>query len=513
MRDVARKILDLFEPSEHWRLAGLLGAMVVTGLFQTVGIASIMPFLAIVSNPAAIEENEYLAWGFQTLEFSSGNAYLIALGILFIVLMVLANGFNTLTAWLVLRFQWRTHERLSHRLLDVYLHASFAYHLNQNSARLGASLLNQVTQVTRGLIIPASTILSRGISSLFIVALLVAVDPLLAGVVSLTIGGFYTGVYVLVRKKQGELGATVLQANTERYQVANEAFGGIKEMKVLGRKGHFLSRFLKPSIRYAHANKANAFVGLLPRFVLETFAYGGIVVVILYLLQTRESLDQIFPLLAVYAFGANQLIPGVQEIFNAMTVMRLQMATVDELHADVTGRTMEGVLSTRSVRASDRSLTTEKLALHEGESIRVEGLWFRYPFAKQDALKGIDLDLPINRTSALVGATGSGKTTLVDLLLGLFEPTEGRILAGDRVLDDDLLPAWQNTVGYVPQSNFLCDASIAENIAFGIPPDRVDSAAVVRAARAAHLHAFVSTLDEGYETVVGERGIRLWTSV
>lgn len=508
---IARKMLELFDPSDHWRLAGIVVAMVITGLLQSVGIASIMPFLAVVSNPTVISENQYLSWAYESFGFASTNSFIITLGIIFVITMVASNGLNTMTSWILVRFQWRAHRKLSDRLLQVYLRSPYAYHLNQNSARLGSTLLNQVSQVTGGLFVSAANIVSRGISSLFIVVLLVAVDPLLAVLVSLTIGGFYAAVYGLVRKKQGRLGAVGVAAQTERFQVVNEAFGGIKELKVLGREEHFLERFRGPSIRYARAIASHNLVGLLPRFALETLAYGGIVVVTLYLLQTRESLDQIFPLLAVYAFGANRLIPAVQELFAAFTKIRFQAPAVEELHADLYREGWKASSARSWSSQPEKGIQEEPAPVspRAGESIRFDAVTFRYPGANRPALDHVSLEFPFNYTSGIVGATGSGKTTLIDLLLGLFEPMEGRILVGDRVLDDQLLPAWQQAVGYVPQSIFLCDASIGENIAFGIPPEKVDLEAVRRASIAAHLHDFVATLDGGYATIVGERGIRL----
>lgn len=506
--DAIRKGYELFEPSERGRLGGILAAMVVTGILQTVGIASIMPFLAVVSNPSAITENEYLSWAYQALGFTSTESFIVVLGITFMVTMVASNGFTTFTGWMIVRFQWRTHRRLSHRLLDAYLSAPYEFHLHNNSARLGSTLLSQVSAFTGGLVLPACQVLSRATASAFIIALLVVVDPLLAAIVSLTIGGFYAVVYGLVRKRQARYGAEVVAARTARHRVANETFGGIKEVKVLGRESFFADAYDRPSEQYARANSANTLVGLLPRFALETVAYGGIIVVILYLLQTRDSLDQIFPLLAVYAFGANRLIPGVQEIFSGLTKIRFSAPAVSQLHADFLGRLAEVQPTEASPQRGPSSLRV-RLLKGIGGAIRFDGVSFRYAGANRPAVSGVTLEIPFNRTSAFVGATGSGKTTLVDLLLGLFNPAEGRIVIGDRVLDATLLPDWKEAVGYVPQSIFLCDASIAENIALGVPKEEIDFEAVLRAARAAHLDTFVTTLDEGYDTIVGERGVRL----
>jgi ABC-type multidrug transport system fused ATPase/permease subunit len=495
----ARKLLALFEPDQYPGLVALLVAMVVTALLQTAGIASVMPFLAVVSNPDVITQNEYLARAYETLGFQSPRGFLVGLGVLFVAVMVISNAVAALTTWATVRIQWRSHERISARLLEKYLRAPYSFHLDQNSARLSKVLLGEVNRVISNVFIPFTRLLTRGISGALLVILLVWVDPLLAVMVSATIGGFYAAVYSLVRKKQRDLGEQESRAKTERFKIASEAFGGIKELKALGREDYFLARFRVPSEVFSRAHALNGAVSMLPRFALETLSYGGIVVVILYLLQTRDSLDQIFPLLAVYAFGANRLMPAVQEIFQSLTQVRFGAAALDDLHRDLRGPA--------DVTGAPSAPRTAPIAL--ASRIRLLDTTFCYAGSPVPALGPVSIDIPVNKATAFVGATGSGKTTLVDLLLGLLEPTSGEILIDDTPLDESTLPAWRRLVGYVPQSIFLLDASIASNIAFGVPDELVDPLAVREAAAAAHLDGFVTSLPDGYDTVVGERGVRL----
>jgi len=506
MLKTIRKVLGLFEPGEYKELVALLFAMILSGLLQTAGIASVMPFFALVSNPSVLTENEALAWAFEAFGFESRRQFLIALGAFFVVMMVVSNLFASLTLWATVRIQWRSHERISQRLLERYLRAPYTFHLNQNSARLGKTVLEEVNRVIEKVFIPFSRLLARGISSLFIVILLVWADPLLAVLVSATIGTFYAAVYTAVRRKQNALGAQETAAKTERFKVTNEAFGGIKDLKVLGRESYFLTRFRAPSERYSRAHALNALVGMLPKFALEALAYGGVVVVILYLLFTRESLDQIFPLLAVYAFGANRLIPGVQDMFQSLTLVRFHAPALEELHADLRG-TADPLLGPPA--PAPEPPRTSIVPLRAERAIRLEDVTFTYPGAHEPALRDLSLEIPIHQRTAFVGPTGGGKTTLIDLLLGLFEPTQGRILIDDVELNEQTLAAWRARIGYVPQSIFLSDASITRNIAFGVPDELVDMEAVTRAARAAHLDTFVTSLPHGYETLVGERGVRL----
>ncbi len=504
MIPIIYKTLRLFQPDQRRRLVWLVAAMVVSALIETAGIASVIPFLAVVANPSVVTENPYLAYAYERSGAATIDGFLIILGLFFIVMMVASNAARALTMWATVRFQWRNHEIISHRLLESDLRAPYAFHLRHNSARLGKELLGEVSRVVGHVFIPLTRVVARGVAAVFIVALLIIADPLLAILASVFIGGFYALVYVKVRRRQGALGEDVSRAKTQRYQIANEALGGVKELQVLGREGLFLERFRSVSDRHARAHVANSVVGLVPRFVLDTLSYAGIVAVILYLLTTRQALDQVLPLLALYAFGANRLIPAAQEIFGSLAEVRFHASALDELLADLAIQPRR-VLPTgaHGPRAGlSRSLAPER-------SIRLEKVTFSYSEDRGPVLHDLTLEIPARSLCGLVGATGSGKTTLVDLLLGFFVPTGGTIWIEDEELVEAKFPLWRREVGYVPQHIFLCDASVAENIAFGVPREEIDQAAVERAARAAHIHDFVQTLPDGYETAVGERGVRL----
>ncbi len=506
MTGTLRKLLDLFDRHERRRLAMLVAVMIVSGLLQTIGVASIVPFLAVVSNPATIHTNRWLAAAYLRFGFSGENAFLVALGALFLVIMVFANGMNLLTLWLTTRMQWRTRDRLSQWLMRRYLHAPYQFHLRHNSARLGKGLLNEVNRVVGGVFLPLTRLIARGVSATFLVILLLWADPLLAVIVAVSIGGFYAVVYSTIRGRQRRLGEEESAAKTTRIQISNEAIGGIKELKVLGRQSFFLDRFRDASGRYARANAASALTGLIPQFALETVSYGGVIVVILYLLETRKSLDEIFPLLAVYAFGANRLIPSVQEIFQALAEIRFGSKSLENLYHDLLGTEAD---TDDPPIASLSGTVGAATALGCRADIRFNGVTFHYPGASVPALRNLSLVIAAKSTYAFVGSTGAGKTTVVDLLLGLFSPSGGSILVDGVPLTADRMPAWRGGVGYVPQSIFLCDASIAKNIAFGVPDEQIDHAAVTAAARAADLETFIGALRDGYDTVVGERGVRL----
>jgi ATP-binding cassette, subfamily B, bacterial PglK len=501
-----RKVIDLLEPEQRWRAVIVLAAMLATALLQSAGVVSVMPFIGLVADPQIVHRNPWMAWGYAQAGVENTRQFLIILGFLALLLLAVTNAFAAFSRWLSLRFVWDTHDRLSQRLLHKYLSESYSFYLDRNTATLSKSLLGEVRAVVDNILLPWMDVLAKAATVGVFVLLLVMVDPVLAVLSAGTLSGIYAVIYLATRNRQRELGLRREKAFGDRFQITGEAFGGIKDVKVLGSESYFLSRFREASRRYSQTTTAHSIASELPRFALETVAFGGIIGTIIYLLETRETLVHVLPVLALYALAGFRLIPALQSIFGSLTIIRFYFPSVATLHADLYRvPSGEPPFTTPPVGASGACPIT--LAFER--EIRVERLSFHYPNTTRAALEDISLVIPIRHSVGLVGTTGSGKTTLADLLLGLFTPTSGQILIDGVPLTEANLRAWKRHIGYVPQSMFLSDNSIAQNIAFGVPRDHIDRAAVERAARAAHLHDFIERLPLGYETAVGERGVRL----
>ncbi|MEQ1908663.1 MAG: ABC transporter ATP-binding protein/permease [Vicinamibacterales bacterium] len=497
-----RKVLALFPREERWKMAALFAAMLVTGVIQTLGIASVMPFIALVANPGALGDHAWLRWMYATFGFETERQFLIFVGIVVVVVFAAGNALAALTSWLGLRFVWSNHHRIAERLLERYLWKPYSFFLGRHGARLTKTLLSEILTVVEGVVVPCLEVASKGVAALLMIALLIAMDPALAALVSASLGGAYVLIYQLVRRRQKRLGERQVAARLARYRVASEAFGGIKDVKVLGREASFLARFSGPSLEFSMTNASHGLVRQLPPFALETIAFGGLLTVLLYLLQTRESLDRVLPIIALYGLAGNRLLPTFHQIFSGITSIRFHTAALDELYADLT--------SPSDVPARIQSLPAPKPDRKTaGSEIRFRDVSFVYPGTTRSALNHVDLLMPKETMVGLVGPSGCGKTTLVDLLLGLYTPSTGEVLIDGVTLDATTMALWRSRLGYVPQSIFLCDDTITRNIAYGIPDAEIDHAAVERAARAAHLHEFVSKQPEGYKTVVGERGVRI----
>ncbi|WP_018876682.1 ABC transporter ATP-binding protein [Thioalkalivibrio sp. ALE31] len=501
MLETLRKLNALLDPRDRGKVGLLAILMIVTAFMQTVGIASVMPFLAVLSDPAMVHDNDMLRIAYDWLGFESTSSFLYFLGLAAFVLFVTGTALQALNQWAITRFTHMQQYELSRRLMGDYLARPFTFFLNRNSGDLAKTVLQETTQAINGALLPMLRLVSQGLLALFIIGLLVAAQPWLAKIVAVSLGGIYGGIYVLARTWLNRIGEDRVEANRERFTAAAEAFAGAKEIRLLGRERDYLERYRHPSKRFA-SHQANAMLlQNLPQYAIEAIAFGGVLLLVLFLMAGDGGLAQALPLIGLYALAGRQLIPAFQKIFQQIASLRFNTAAVDNILKDLGSRPD----STPMIERHD-----QPKPLAPSMSIEVKGLSYHYPGHEQPALKDVSLEIPARTTVGFVGSSGAGKSTLVDLLLGLLEPDEGQILIDGEPLTRNNARNWQAALGYVPQHIFLADQSVAANIALGVPEDRIDQAAVERAARLANLHNFVTTeLPRGYATIIGERGTRL----
>jgi ATP-binding cassette, subfamily B, bacterial PglK len=424
----------------------------------------------------------------------------MALGVASVVLITVSSVLKMAIGYVVIRFAQMRQHHISVRLLQAYLRQPYEFYLNRNSADLSKSLLSEVDHMITNVVKPVMNIFAYGVTVLVLVTLLVLVSPVIALLSASILGGMFALSYMSVRGVLGRIGIDRHQANKERYKATIEAFGGIKDLKVLGREDAYIKRFVKPSTRYARDVILSSTIATIPRLFIEMIAFGGVLGLAIFLMLTRDGPGEVLPLLGVYAFAGSDSSPRCKGSTAQGSKLRFGMPSLDEIHRDLTERV-----------ADTPELPQARTALPLKEAIRFEGLRYRYPGAERWALDELDLTIPARTSAAFVGQTGAGKTTAVDLILGLLSPTEGAIVVdGQPLVGRETVRRWQRSVGYVPQTIYLTDASVSQNIAFGIDPATVDQAAVEKAARIANIHDFImSELPSGYATEVGERGVRL----
>ena len=499
-----RQLFALLDRAERRQVYALLVLVSLTALIDLIGVAAVLPFLAVASDPEIARENTFLVALYEWSGATTDRGFLLVLGGMVLGFILVGMVVKLVGQYRIIRFGYGRNRSLSRRLLARYLGRPYIWHLDHNSAGLGAAILSECDRVVGYALLPALKILAHIVSLLCLIGLLVAVSPGVALAAAFGIGGTYGLIFLFVRHRLSQLGQRLASANAARYQVAQEAFGGIKDVKLMGLEHCYEGRYDVPSRDLVKVATGSQVIGELPRFLLEAVAFGGLVLIILGLLILQEAqLADVLPTLGVFGFAVLKIFPAIQQIYLAVTQMRFVAPVLAKLHVEL--------LDAAPLEALPGAIALSPVApLPFTRSLVLEDLRFAYPAAGRAALEGLSLAIPARSTVGIVGGTGAGKTTAVDLILGLLAPDDGRITVDGTLLGPDNMRAWQNAIGYVAQQIFLSDDSVAANIAFGIPAEARDMAAVERAARLAELHDFVTRdLPQGYNTAVGERGVRL----
>ncbi len=495
------KLLSLLTPRERRRLLPLAAAVLLTSVLEVAGIGSFGPFMAVVADPGVIERQPLLTALYAAGGFTSARAFMIALGVGVGLMVIAATGVKMLTMFAIYRFVSNRRYQISHRLFRQYIYQPYSYYLDHNTSELSKNLLSEVDQVVNGVLRPSMEFFARGSITVAILLFLFVTSPMVALAAAVVFGSMYAGTYGLVRPRLRHYGQEMRESNRLRFKAAGEAFGAIKDVKVLGNEGSFSRLYAKSARRYAATQAAQQILFMVPSQAMHAAAVAFAVGIVVVMLAFEGALVEVLPLIAVYAFAVQRLMPNIQSMFQATAQMRFNAHMVDALYRDMTEMPAPppGAEEDPALQPVKKHPFNQELTLRD--------LSFSYPSSREPVLRDINLTIRKNTTVGFVGTTGCGKTTLVDVIMGLLEPSAGSVL-----VDGELPPPrpWQRSFGYVPQQIYLSDDTVAANIAFGIPEELRDAAAVERAARIASLHEFATTeLPDGYNTVVGERGIRL----
>jgi len=496
---VLGRLYGLLTREERIALLRLLPWVVGAALFEVVGVAAVIPFLSLLADPESLGRVPLIGPWLAGLEVEP-LTLLRWLGLGVAVAVALVNLMMILTNWRLLRFSWRLHHAISTRLLRHYLAQRYDFLLHRNSADLANKVTQEVTRITQDGFGAGVELIAKSVVALTIVTFLVALDPVLAFYALVSLVGAFALIYLVSKGYLRRIGREATELNARRLRIINEAIGGFKELKVTGRESAVMDRYEPPSVRYADIRAISNAVSLLPRFGLEAIAVGGMVFIASLMAGRSGTFSSTLPLLGAYAFAGLRLMPALQSIFASLSRFRFALGAIEAVEEDFA--------NAAELRAELGVADGPRLSFTR--SIELRSVSYRYPGATRPALQDVSLSIPKRGNVALVGRTGSGKTTLADVILGLLPLDDGRIEVDGVSIGPENLLAYRRLFGYVPQSIFLTDGSVKQNVAFGVADDAIDDDAVRRACEAAQLDAFIrEELPEGYDTVVGERGIRL----
>lgn len=495
-----RQILSLLSPKERRRLLFLCCGIVFLALVEVVGVGSIGPFLAVVTNPPMIHSNPYLLWAYETFGFSSEAQFVIALGCAVIVFTVLRNIVAAVVRYAEIRFgQMRAHS-ISTRLLARYLSQPYAFFLNRNSSELTRNILGEVQETVKNYLIPLLECLTKSVITFSILIFLIALDPLVAAVMTLALGGVYGSVYAVTRMRLFKIGRLRLEANKRRFQVVSEVLGGIKDAKLMGKENVFLEEYKKPSRKIARYVTLKTVYGNLPKYVLDSIVFSMIILVVLWFIHDSGDLEGAVAMVSIYAVAGYRLMPTLDALYKNIAKLRGSQPAVELIYRELMSNPDAGFLGPK----------TAPPRMNLDEAISLEKVSFSYPGAETEVIRDLTIRIEKNTTVGFVGPTGCGKTTTVDIILGLLSPLSGDLCIDGVPVTTENVRNWQAGVGYVPQHIYLSDDTIARNIAFGVPHKQIDPDRLRRAAETANLLSFIEQeLPQGFDTLVGERGVRL----
>jgi ABC-type multidrug transport system fused ATPase/permease subunit len=497
MSDTLSRIRGLLSTAERRGALVLIGLMVIGMALETLATFLVIPAIALLMQ----QDLAATYPRFQPLLELLGNpgqAELILKVMLGLVgVFLLKNVFLAFLAWRQTRFAFGVQVRLSQRLFTSYLRQPYTFHLQRNSAQLIRNVTTEVSLFNQA-IVSALNLATEMLVLLGIVALLVVVEPVGTLVAAAVLGGAAWVYYQGMRARVTRWGETRQLHDALRLQHLRQGLAGAKDVKLLGRERTFLDKFGLHNAQSARVGQYQAMSQMLPRLWLELLAVAGLATLVIAMIAQGREMATVMPTLGLFAAAAFRLMPSVNRMLNALQALRYCLPVVNVLHEEVKLAPPEP--------AARRRLGAEAAGLRS--DIRLVDVGYSYPTGATPALKGVSLAVRRGESVGFVGPSGSGKSTLIDVVLGLLTPQEGQVLVDGSDIQRDLR-AWQDQIGYVPQSIYLTDDTLRRNVAFGLVDDAIDEAAVERAIRAAQLDEFVAGLPDGIDTLVGERGVRL----
>lgn len=502
--NLIRRVLFLARPYGRKKLAFVFFLSLAQGIFQVIGVTSIFPFLAIVADPDRIRHSQFGLRFLALLPPMSNRELLITAGIVAIVGLLLSNAINLLAEYARTRYAHSFGHWLRVRLLRRMASQPYGYFLQRNSGDLLKKVVGDVMNYIDGVLLPLLDSIARGLTAALLLATLFLVQPIIALSATLGFGAFYLIIFRLLARKRREANEGLRTSFAGSYREAQQMLGGIKPIKVHRAEEHFLSRFAGYSAIVAQMFARVPIIANSARYLVEPLAFGGLVLAVVVLAARGRDFSDILPNLGVMAVAGYRLLPTLQLLYGQVTHLTSRRYSLDEVFE-------EFAAAEREEKSGNVEISLRKPRPIEWQNaITLDAVSFIYPGTDRLVLDRFSVTIQKNMLIGFIGPTGSGKSTLIDLLLGLHRPNSGRVLIDGRPLTPEMIPSWQAKIGYVPQEIFLIDDTIARNIALGVPDNKIDDARLQEVCAIAQILDFIETeLRDGFQTTTGERGVRL----
>jgi ABC-type multidrug transport system fused ATPase/permease subunit len=499
IKNILEKVSYILSRKEKKQLTWITVAAIVGAVLELMGVTIFMPFINVIMHPKqSINGNIYLKWIYENFSFQSYRTFLIAMAVAIIAVYVVKNAFLIWQKKITYDYSFRIQKNLATKLLDAYMHEPYSFYLQKNTAELQRCLEGDVANFS-GFIMQLLEMATELFVCIMLAVYLLTVSKticiVIAGLMLICVLAFAK----MTKKASMGLGKDCQTYKGKIYQWINQALGGIKEVKILGREEYFVDSFTNYYDKYSNALCVLRLISMIPKYIVEAVCMSGLLLAIIFKLLWGEA-DMIYyvPQLTVFAVAAFRLMPSVGRINGYLTQIISTVPSVNLVYHDL-------------------NEVDHYKELHENEEvfdwkfsgdIKVENVSFRYPASDSNVISNASFIIPRGKMIAFIGASGAGKTTMVDIILGLLQPSEGHVLADGMDIHTNQVK-WHREIGYIPQTIYLADESIRENIAFGVRSEEIDDDAVMRAIDQAQLGEFIRGLPDGLDSYVGDRGVRI----
>ena len=507
MFSIIKQLFSLLSDKQRKQFYLLQVLVVVMAFTEILGIASIAPFMALVGDTSMLERDNMFATLYNMSGMTDPMNFIFYTGLLVLVALTVSTIVSMYTTWKLSLYGASVGVEIADQLYTYYMKEDWQFHASGSSAQLTKQVSTEAMRITSGIVQPLMRMNAKVILAVLIAISIIIYNPIVAAI-GLTIFAFaYLILYKLVRKKLMIQGRELSEVSTERFRLMNEGFGGIKDVLLLNRSADFIERFQNSGFIYARALGVNAGISQVPRYFMELIAFGSMIGLVLLLIKWHQgNLGIVLPILAVYALAAFKLLPALQQIYASMAQIKGNTAAFEAVENDLR-RSYKLIKKDDIQKNSSLTPISERPALKD--NFQLKNIFFNYPNKETPAVNNVSITIPANSVIGLVGSSGSGKSTLIDIFLGLLDPKSGHLEVDGVPITQQNKRPWQDMLGFVPQSIFLSEGTIAENVAFGLPTKDIDIEQVREALALANLDELVSQLPEGMNTKVGERGVQL----
>ena len=507
MKDIIIKFSRILNKQQKVRVI-IIGVMMVIGAFlETLGVGLILPLVSVITTPDIITTNRYAKWICDLLNIHKTSSFILVIIVALIFIYIFKNLYLFLEYYVQYRFICNNRFSTQSRLMEVYLHRPYDFFLNAESGEIIRVVIND-TSSAFNLLSTVLAFFTEAVVSAALIVAIIATDPVMAILIASVLGGTMLLISRLVKPILRKAGLKFQKNSAKMNQWLLQSISGIKEVKVTGKEGFFLTQFSKYGRKAIDSEKKNMVLGQVPRLSIEAFSISAMLAVIAILMWRGREIDTMLPQLSAFAMAAVRLMPSVNRMTASLNQISYYEPALDKMleHLSVAQRWQN---TKDDIQGSDNGCTEGQMdSLNLKKEITLKDISFSYPEAEHPVLEHANMLVPIGMSVGIVGASGAGKTTAVDIMLGLLKPQEGQVLA-DGVDIQTAYHAWLSHIGYIPQMIFMLDDTIRGNVAFGMDSKEVDEQAVWKALEEAQLAEFVRSLPEGLDTQIGERGIRL----